>query len=320
MSEFPPPSAPAPLPPPAPAAPPLAEPPSVQLPGGLSLPVSNLTKRPAPPASASAHPPAPVVVSQHPGAPAPTPGPVFRPTFMAPDQVSMLDLPSGLRVPASVGRMRSTVPFGAVMLALYAVVVGALIRLALHLGRGYTWASGIRELGRSSTRDREYAQAFDDRTAQLLIGVSVCAVLAAIATAVWSNRVVRNFETIGQRPVNVAQATVAWLIPVYCLFGGFKQLRRGGIAESSLMAWQILLCVPFIGGYLVGRALGASQRADISSDGALSAATIFSTIKAEWVLSIVFVVGTSLALICAVIAVVGLATAFREINRARSTA
>ena len=251
-----------PSPPPSPAY--------VDLPGGVRLPAANPSLDPA-----ASWRPAPSLAARR------------------AVEETHLPLRSGMRVPVRVGRMRSTLPVGLVMLVSW-FCSGVLF----HAAGWMVLRSATFDAGRVVIDDGDV-----ERLAPVVLPAAAAALVAVVSLMVWCRLVAGNLERAAQPGVRIGVATWGWLVPVWNLVGPFGELRRGRVAESGVTVWQLCVVIPiaFWAGVGFVAAVGVSQSfGDVFR-------VVAGSVQALWI-------GQMLG---AAVAVVAFHRAFAEINRVR---
>jgi hypothetical protein len=222
----------------------------------------------------------------------------------------------GVVVRRNTGAMRPTGLAGAVMIAMYTAVSLVTVTTAAHMTIGYRRVNRIRAAGSATAADLRWAHDFDRLSLRLVITTVVMMFVAAVATAFWSRRVAQNSITAGDVTTSVATATYAWFIPLVWYVSGFSQLRRAPRADWPVTAWQLAFVTPVVAArWVMSTAFRYSELSDQTLNGGVSRTTLFREVRSEWILSLMFAGGFTLATLMAMRAVVVLRAVFLEMTQ-----
>jgi hypothetical protein len=143
---------------------------------------------------------------------------------------------------ADAGQGRRLGALGAVVIAFYWTTTAAVVMTAAAVFHRRSVVDRIMNGDFGTRRPRAL-----DHEARALIGLVswaelVVAASAAVATALWSRRVITSARLAGIEGANPNHATIGWLIPFVWWYLGFEQLRTALGDDTpglrSLRAWQ----------------------------------------------------------------------------------
>lgn len=140
--------------------------------------------------------------------------------------------PRGFVASTVMRPMRSTAVHALPMLALYTVTVGCVTTLALLAVRADDLTS------RAGATSTQLAQ-LEQRSKVLMIVLVAAAFGGAVLTSLWAGRVVVNARSMGI-PAQLGPARVAWFVPIWTWFGGFREVAKTPGAARAVGVWQFV--------------------------------------------------------------------------------
>lgn len=245
----------------------------------------------------------------------PADAPVARP-MAGPPQVAHAVTPRGFVVPRSASAMRGTTVAGLLMLLAYSVVVVAIVLLAAYATREHRLVRELGIVGEPTDAQLARLQAFEDSHAWVDLVLGGAWLAGMVLTAVWSVRVAKNLERLGQQ-VSTGEAFWAWLVPVWNIFGGFRQIRKAPGAAWPVSAWQLSIIAPYLT-LLVSRwAVTFRAASDVAETRGITTGTWGQLIRDVWIVALIVAGFVMLAFVLASRTVYVIRRNFAEIEAAR---